>query len=144
MWFRKPCSETVSFVTYLNYWGWSFQITRLAFCWDEFAKLRVSRAFVPLCLRIISTLLTRLTYAPCTYFSRTLRALFVHVKIVSGWISSPAETYQFSRTPGKAMKRLAYKFKHIWWKYFIQSTKTVQIQQKVVKQNITEHFKSKE
>ena len=134
----------MSFVSYLNYWGWLFQITSLAFCLDEFAKLRVSRTFVPLCLRIIRTLLTRLTYVPCTYFSRAVRALFVHVKIVSAWISSPAKTYQFSRTPGKAMKRLVYKFKHIWWKYFIQSTKTVQIQQKVVKQNITEHFKSKE
>ena len=36
--------------------------------------------------------LTCLTQTP---YLRILRALFVHVKIVLGWICSPAKTYHF-------------------------------------------------
>ena len=42
------------------------------------------------------------------------------------------------------MKRVKYKFIHIRQKYFIQSTKTARILQKIVKQNITEYFKAKQ
>ena len=63
----------------------------------EFAKLHASRAFMPLRLRCLWALLTYLTDAPCTSFSRALRTLFVHVKIVLGWIFSPSKTYHFPR-----------------------------------------------
>ena len=44
--------------------------------------------------------------------------------------------------PDYAMKRVDYKFKHI--RYFIQSTKNIQSYKKILKQNIAEHFKSKQ
>ena len=45
----------------------------------------------------LRALFTRPTYAACVYFSRALRALFVHVKIVLGWIFSPAITSKISK-----------------------------------------------
>ena len=71
--------------------------------------LRVLCAFVPLCLKApscltclmrlhaLGVLLTYFTYAHCASFSRALLALFVHVKIVLGWICSPGKTYHFQR-----------------------------------------------
>ena len=56
--------------------------------------------YVPSCLthlRALRALFTRLTYAPCVYFSRASRALFVHVKTVLGWIFSPAKTSKNSK-----------------------------------------------
>ena len=56
--------------------------------------------YVSSCLtrfRALRTLFTRFLYAPSAYFSRALRALFVHVKIVLGWIFSPAKTSKNSK-----------------------------------------------
>ena len=50
-----------------------------------------------MCLHALGALLTRFTYAHCASFSRALLALFVHVKIVLGWICSPGKTYHFQR-----------------------------------------------
>ena len=80
--------EPVSRISLLNY---------LPLC---LRALRALRAFVLSCLtrlRALRALFRRLTYAPCVYLSRALRALFVHVKIVLGWIFSPAKTSKNSK-----------------------------------------------
>ena len=49
------------------------------------------------CLCAFGVLLKCFTYAFCASFSRTFCALFVHGKIVFGWICSPAKTHHFPR-----------------------------------------------
>ena len=68
---------------------------------NEFAKLRSSRALAPyLPLRLcalrtfvpyVSSRLTCLIHVPYLRALRTFHALFVHLKIILGWICSPAE-----------------------------------------------------
>ena len=66
----------------------------------EFAKLRASHVFLPYvhyaprCFRALCAFalscITFFTHAP---YLRVLRALFVRVKIVLGWICSTAKTF---------------------------------------------------
>ena len=65
-------------------------------CLTCLRALRIFAPYVHSCLtrlRALRALLTRFTLAPWA----SLRALFVHVKIVLGWIFSPAKTYHFPR-----------------------------------------------
>ena len=87
---------------------------------QEFARLHTSRAFAPYvssrltcfrCLRafvsyvtsrlrrlhVLRALLTGHNYGPCASLSRAFRTLFDHIKIVLGWICSPAKSYHFPR-----------------------------------------------
>ena len=61
---------------------------------DELAELRASRAFARYAsfVSFVPSRFTCLTNAPCL---RALRRLFLRVKIVLGWICSPAKAFHF-------------------------------------------------